>query len=183
MKNLIQLGLALALIAVPAMAQEKAAPMGKTEANPVSSHLREVVAENAKNMVAAAEEMPADKYSFQPTPQQMTFAHLVVHATRANFYLCSKISGAAAPESKVAETEGKDKLVAALKSSFDFCTASFAKIDDSNLGDVLPYFGGETISRGGMMMDLDGDYSDHYAMAAMYLRATGLLPPTAKKEK
>ena len=36
-------------------------------------------------MIAAADEMPADKYNFSPTPQQMTFAHLILHATRLNY--------------------------------------------------------------------------------------------------
>ena len=71
--------------AIPAFAQQapapSPAPAPKVEANPISNHLRSDLADSAKNMVAAADEMPADKYSYQPTPQQMTFAHLVVHAT------------------------------------------------------------------------------------------------------
>jgi len=153
------------------------------EVNPISNHLRSDVAESAKNMVAAAEEMPADKYSYQPTPQQMTFAHLMVHVTMGNYFFCSKISGAARPDVKVADTDGKDKLVAELKASYDFCTTNLAKVDDSNLGEQLPFFGGRTISRGGMMMAVSAECADHYSIAAMYLRLNGLLPPTAKKEK
>ena len=132
-------------------------------------------------MVAAADEMPADKYSFSPTPQQMTFAHLIVHAARLNYGACSGISGQAKPDVKIADTDGKDKLVAALKVSFDYCTTALANVDDSKLGDSLPFFGGRTISRGGMMMNLSAEFADHYAMASMYLRLNGLLPPTAKK--
>jgi len=155
----------------------------KAEANPISNQLRSDVAESAKNMVAAAEEMPADKYTYHPTPEQMTFGHLIVHATMANYYLCSRISGAARPDVKVSDTQGKDDLVAALKSSFDFCTTSLAKVEDTNLGETVPFFGGRTISRGGLMMEVGADYADHYAIAAMYLRLNGMLPPTAKKEK
>ena len=38
--------------------------------NPVSDTLRQLVARYAKNMVGAAELMPADKYDFKPTPQE-----------------------------------------------------------------------------------------------------------------
>jgi len=30
-------------------------------------------------MIAAAEAMPTDKFSFKPTPDQITFAHLTLH--------------------------------------------------------------------------------------------------------
>ncbi|MGB8849549.1 MAG: hypothetical protein WCC76_07515, partial [Candidatus Acidiferrales bacterium] len=70
-----------------------------------------------------------------------------------------------------------------LKASYDFCTANLANLDDSNLGETLPFFGGRTISRGGLMVTVSAEFADHYSIAAMYLRMNGLLPPTAKKEK
>lgn len=179
--KVLRLSLAALFLSASAFAQQPAAAPAKPETNPISNHLREDVADNAKNMVATADEMPADKYSFSPTPQQMSFAHLIVHATRLNYGACSEISGQAKPDVKIADTDGKDKLVAALKVSFDFCTSALANLDDSKLGDSLPFFGGRTISRGGMMMTLSAEFADHYAMASMYLRLNGLLPPTAKK--
>ncbi len=178
------LAAAVLFFAIPVFAQQTAAPAPapKIEPNPISNHLRSDLAESAKNMVAAAEEMPADKYSFRPTPQQMAFAHLIVHATMGNYFFCSKLSGAARPDVKLADADGKDKLVAALKDSYGFCTTNIANVDDSNLGETLPFFGGRTISRGGMMMTVSAEFADHYSMAAMYLRLNGLLPPTAKKE-
>jgi DinB superfamily len=171
--------------AIPVFAQQTPAPAAapKIESNPISNHLRSDIAESAKNIVAAAEVMPADKYSYQPTPQQMTFAHLIVHATMANYSLCSKLSGVPRPDVKIADTDGKDKLVPALKASYDFCTTNLTNVDDSNLGESLPFFGGRTISRGGMMMTVSAECADHYSIAAIYLRLNGLLPPTAKKEK
>lgn len=156
----------------------------KPEANPVTGTVREIVARQAKNMVAAAEEMPADKYDFHPTPQQMSFTHLVVHMVGSNFFLCSKISGAAAPDSsKVADTDSKDKLVAALKASFDFCTDALNKTDDSKLGDTVTLFGGRAAPRAAALIALTNDFADHYSMAAMYLRLNGMLPPTAQPKK
>ena len=35
----------------------------------------------------------------------------------------------------------RPKLVDALKSSFDFCSSSLAKVDDSNLGEPMTLFG------------------------------------------
>jgi hypothetical protein len=41
-------------------------------------------------------------------------------------------------------------------------------------------FGGRTGPRAAAMIALTNDFADHYAMAAIYLRLNGLLPPTAK---
>jgi hypothetical protein len=43
--------------------------------NPVTSVVKEILPRQQKNLVAAAEEMPADKVGFRPTPEQMTFGN------------------------------------------------------------------------------------------------------------
>src|ERR1700681_3514498 len=99
------------------------APQASTTpvANPVSSFVKQQLARYNKNMVAAAEAMPAEKYSFKPTPEMNTFAHLTMHIAEGNNLLCSQISGTSAPTGeKPAEDNPKDKLVAGLKASFDF---------------------------------------------------------------
>ncbi len=106
-------GTMLAFTPFIAAAQQASPP----EANPVSNAVRSSVERASKNMVAAADEMPSDKYSFHPTPAQMSFGKLVSHMIGSNFGLCSKISGVAAPpEEKPSETDPKDKLVSSLKS-------------------------------------------------------------------
>ena len=47
--------------------------------DPVSDVLREMLKGRQKNTVAAFEEMPADKFDYKPTPEQMTFGHLAAH--------------------------------------------------------------------------------------------------------
>ena len=165
------------LLPVAAFAQA-----AQTSKSPVSDAVRSILERSSKNMIGAAEEMPADKYSFHPTPEQMTFGHLVVHMANSNNFLCSKISGTPVPTSeKLQDTDPKDKLVSALKASFDFCTQSLANVDDSNLGEQLTLFGSHTTSRAGAMIALTNDFADHYSTAAAYLRANALLPPTAHK--
>jgi DinB superfamily len=43
-----------------------------------------------RNQEEAAEEMPADEYRFQPTPQVRTFAQLLGHVINANLFFCSQ---------------------------------------------------------------------------------------------
>lgn len=172
MRKLLVFALACAA-AVPTLAQEK---------NPVTSAVREILPRQQKNIIAAAEEMPADKFSYKPTADQMTFGKLLLHIAEGNNTFCGKIGGSAPPKAaELKETDAKDKLIAAMKSSFDFCGAALGKVDDSKLGDKIEIFGHEG-SVAWALIALTNSWADHYGMQAMYLRLNGLLPPTAKKK-
>jgi uncharacterized damage-inducible protein DinB len=150
--------------------------------NPVSSALRDILPGRQKNIVAAVEEMPADKFNYKPTADQMTFGHLVTHIIESNDALCGKAAGVPAPKVEEAkDTDSKDKLVSALKASFDFCSGALAKMDDSKLGDMTDAFGGMQVTRARLAITLASGWADHYGVAAMYLRLNGLTPPSAKK--
>jgi uncharacterized damage-inducible protein DinB len=150
--------------------------------NPVSSALREILPGRQKNIVAAVEAMPADKFSYKPTADQMTFGHLVTHIIESNHLFCSKVGSVAAPKTEEAkESDARDKLVTSLKASFDYCTDALSKMDDSKLDETLEIFGGQQMSRARIALILASSWADHYAEAAMYLRLNGVLPPTAKK--
>ena len=166
------LAVLLVVASYPAFAQTK---------NPVASAARDILARQQKNITAAVEEMPADKYNYKPTPEQMTFAHLAMHISEANNRLCSVVSDTPAPkQDEVKESDGKDKLVGAVKASFDFCASALEKVDDSKLGDKVQIFGHEG-TKASALFSLVGSWADHYGAAAIYLRLNGLLPPTAKK--
>lgn len=152
-------------------------------ANPISSTVKSQLARFGKNMVAAADSMPAEKYSFKPTAEMNTFGHLVIHSAESNNLLCAKISGMQAPDTKLADTDGKDKLVAALKASFDFCSTALANVDDSKLGAPVVLFGNRPSSRGAALVILSDGWNDHYGAQAIYLRLNAILPPTAQPAK
>lgn len=169
---------ALLLLAASAAAQTTSGPMK----DPVSSALRDILPGRRKNTVAAVEAMTAEKFNYKPTADQMTFGHLVVHIAETNDLLCSKAAAVPAPKvDEVKETDSKDKLVAALKASFDFCSDALAKMDDSKLAETTEGFGGKQVTRAWISLVLAGTWADHYAEAAIYLRLNGVLPPTAKK--
>jgi uncharacterized damage-inducible protein DinB len=167
---------ALLLVAVVVNAQESSAPV----ANPVSATVKSQLARFSKNMVAAAEAMPAEKYGFKPTPEMNSFGHVVMHIAQSNNTLCAKISGTTAPDAKIADTDGKDKLVAALKASFEFCATALANVDDSKLGESMVLFGNRPSSRAAALIGLSDGWNDHYGAEAIYLRLNGILPPTAQ---
>ena len=165
--------------AAPAAAPQAAAPVK----NPVLTTLRTLLPTRQKNTLGAIDAMPADKFGYKPTPDQMTFAHLVIHIAESNNGLCSKIADVPAPKvDELKETDPKDKLLAAARASFDFCTASLANVDDSKLGDNVD-FGRVQGPRAMGVFFLVGGLADHYGAAAMYLRLNGILPPSAQPKK
>ena len=171
----------LAAIAQQAPATQTPAPPTALVVNPVATAVRGSIERQSKNLIAATEEMPADKYGYQPTPAQNSFGHVVMHMANSNFRLCAMISGVEIPKmDELKETDGKEKLTGALKASFDFCTQALANVDDSKLGEVVFTRGALTLTRASAMIALTNDFADHYSAAAMYLRLNGLLPPTAQ---
>lgn len=172
--------LATTVVGAQTASTPQAAPDMSPVANPVSTNLKAQLPRYTKNMVAAAEAMPAEKYGFKPTADMSAFGHLVMHIAQTNNTLCSKISGMEAPDAKMADTDAKDKLVAGLKASFDFCTTALANVDDSKLSETMLLFGNRPASRAAAMMGLLGSWNDHYGAQAIYLRLNGVLPPTAQ---
>ncbi len=155
------------------------------QSNPVMDSVRQIMQRQEGNLTGAAQEMPAEKYGFRPTSQQMTFGTLVMHVVESNNFLCSRIAGAEEPKQgklKLSATDPKDKLVSALRSSFDYCKSALSKVNDSDLGTQVKVFGGRQVPKAGAAIGLTNDWADHYSQSAMYLRLNGLLPPSAKKK-
>jgi hypothetical protein len=152
--------------------------------NPVASAVRDMTARATRDLNEAAEEMPADKYGYKPTPAQMGFGDVVLHVAGGSAMMCGWIAGTTPPDApKLTPADGKEKLVARQKDAFAFCTSALAKVDDSKLGDSIPFFGGHKMTRAAVMIILVDDLADHYSQEAIYLRLNGLLPPTAKRKE
>jgi len=170
--------MAILCLIAPVMAQAQDAP-----ANPLTATVRKILDDNAKNLIATAEEMPAEKYSFQASPDIRTFGQTMAHIAVVNNMVCAKLftPAAAAPE-KVDEKDSKEKLVAGLKASMDYCGQAFSKLTDANLSEMIPAFGGRQMTRMGVALIVTNDLVDHYSAMAVYLRMNSLLPPTAQKK-
>jgi hypothetical protein len=151
--------------------------------NPVTDTVREILPRQQKSLIAAVEEMPADKFGYSPTPPQMSFGHLVLHMTMSNIELCSKAGSMPPPPMRSAPETDKDKLLAGLTKSFLFCEAAMNKVDDSRLGDSVELYGGRQATVAFTLFALTSDWADHYSAAAIYLRLNGLLPPSAQPKK
>jgi hypothetical protein len=170
----------IALSQQPATPSATAAPTK----DPVTASIRLLLPRSQKNILGAIDAMPAEKFPYKPSQDQITFGHLVVHIIESNNSGCAKAADVPAPKvAELKDTDPKDKLAAAAKASFDFCGDALSKMDDSKLGDSVELFGGHQFPRAMAVLGLASGWADHYGAAAMYLRLNGILPPTAQPKK
>lgn len=125
-----------------------------------------------RNIEAAADQMPAEKYTFKITPDQMSFGEWVNHSTERNYLDCSTLRGEPNPMPK-AQTDmlkQKPEIVKNLKESFAYCVATFAKLDDQKIL-ASPQL---TAS----FLHTVVHNNEIYGNMVGYLRLSGILPPS-----
>ena len=178
--QMLEMCAAAMLITGVAMGQAPApAPTGPV--GPAAEVQRSYAAVKA-NILKSADKMPAEDYTFKPTPDVRTYARVVNHVTEAQFRTCGAVNRAAAGDQpKVpAETADKAAIVEALKASFAECDKAFAATTDANLGDTFDVFNSKR-SRIGIMWGTTAHDVEQYATLALYLRLKGIAPPSSEK--
>lgn len=179
MNSTLKVTFSAALLALCTAALPRAA--SAQSANPFSDALRANLKSASSKMVAAAKLMPADKFSFKPTPESMSFGQLTLHIANSNDMTCSNLGGIAPlPPNHLTATSPKDDLVKALQESYDYCEKALANFTDADLGKQVKSFGNREVSAASDALELSNDWADHYSQQAAYLRLNGILPPTAR---
>ncbi len=164
MKQSSTILLLAALCCTPAFAQ----------ANRISNFARDSLTQSSKEITAAAEQMPADKYGFKAPPDDITFGYLLLHVADINYPLCSLIGGVPAPKlPQLNETDAKDLLIERMKASFEFCTTALANLDDSGMQQTLD-LGGAKMSRAMTILTLTGTWTSHHELQEKYLQFNGI---------
>jgi uncharacterized damage-inducible protein DinB len=134
-------------------------------------------------MHAIAAEMPAEKYTFRPTPGQQTFGERTVHVAGANVELLSMLGGKTPKPAIDTKATAKDAALKAMDESFDYGTALLKEQTDETLRQLVaspPQFMGPS-SRARIVTFLAGHTWDIYGQMAVYLRLNGLVPPASRR--
>jgi hypothetical protein len=148
--------------------------------NPISNSIRRMAKGSARNIVGAAESMPADKWNYKATPDVMSFGEIMAHVADDNTISCGGIAGASLKAPAVPKpTDSREQIISGLRNSFAFCDSALAKIDDSQLGKSVSYYGSPA-PMGAIVLGLANDWGSHYSQSAVYLRLNKVLPPTAR---
>jgi len=168
-------------------AQQPPAPL---PANPVTASFRNRISALHRNIAQAFDSIPESKFSYKPTPAQLSIGFIAQHIADDDYFFCNNFGAMkgtrpaedTATADSVRATWPKAKLVTRLKDSFAFCDQALNQLDDAKLGEgVTITIGGNSriVSRGGMALGHALDLADHYSQLANYMRLNNILPPTA----
>ena len=118
--------------------------------------------------------MPADKYDFKLTPAQMSYAQWIKHSAGDNYRDCAIVGGDPnpVPQAQVDQLKTKEEMVKAMRDSFKFCDAEFAKIDDQKI-----------LSSPQMIytfLHISIHNNEVYGNMVGYMRASGIVPPSTE---
>ena len=180
---------ALVTLVAPLTLAAQQPPAGPP-ANPITAAFQGRIAGLHRLLPQAFDSIPESKFSYKPTPAQLSIGFVAQHLANDNYFFCNNfgaLKGTRAAEDtttadSVKATWPKDKLVAKLKESFAFCDQAFAQLDDKNLADqVTMTFRGNSrqVARATMVLGHALDLADHYSQIANYMRLNGMLPPSA----
>jgi uncharacterized damage-inducible protein DinB len=131
-------------------------------------------------VAASAEKMPAENYSFKPTPEVRSFGELIGHLANEHYLLCSPLKGESNPMAKTdfEKTTAKADLVKAINDSNAYCDAAYAAMkDDPKTVTSFSETRRDTPFRV-MLLNVTHD-NEHYGNIITYLRMKGIVPPSS----
>lgn len=182
MNRMWQLALLASLAAAPAFAQGQASPAGDA----LTAALKRQFDGVSRNMKEAAEKMPEEKYSFQPSKDVRTFAQFIGHIINAQYRSCSLVKGEANPNKQDFEKEVTKKaaIVQAITASNEYCAAAFTSANDKwMLETVTQQMGGNAmqVPRAAILAGTTSHTNESYGSVAVYMRLNGLVPPSTER--
>jgi uncharacterized damage-inducible protein DinB len=156
-------------------------------------HALQILAKLAeKEIVSAADAMPADKYGFAPTDGEFkgvrTFGQMVKHLSATNYILAAAALGEEPPADAGDEmgpeaVRTKDEILNYLKGSFAYLNKAVDAIGQRNVAvkasPISPLKSTEA-TRLTLVVESLVHAFDHYGQMVEYLRMNGVVPPASR---
>src|SRR5438874_6700088 len=191
---------ALSLAAASAYAQAaKSSPAAGASASPstpptIASAIDREISLVEKEVVAAAEAMPKDKFDFSPEKLNLpgsdykdvrTFGQQLKHVAASNYLSWSPITEQKPPDT-VNDVKGPDNMKAKadimkyVKDSFAFGHKAVATLNSSNLVEPIKSGSGRPTTRLFLATFAAAHCFEHYGQLVQYLRMNGIVPPASR---
>ena len=134
------------------------------------------------SMIAIADAMPEDKFSYKTTLPQRDFGAQVMHIALVNVQLLKILKGnAPAPTFTATSVKTKADMLKALSNSYDYGTALLSEQTDATIIQTIqaPAFLGPS-TRARIFWSLLSHSMDIFGQMAVYLRMNGVIPPASR---
>lgn len=161
-------------LAAPVLAQTTIAPT-------IVDHWRK----SADFTIAVAKAMPAESYNYRPTPEEMSFGHVIAHIAAANAGACAIASGnqrLAAPAGlaeKLRDEKSdvdRETALSYLTATFDFCNKAMDSMTPAKL-DAKVGPANRQMTGFEWLWAYFTHTAHHRGQAEVYLRVKGIKPP------
>ena len=178
-----------------AVRAQQTTPMKKAGPPTISSVLQGQLGLVESQVVAAAEAMPADKYSFAPPSANgkyggvRTFAQEVKHVATANYYFFDAILGQPTPASIASNPQNngpdslqtKEQILKYLKDSYRLGHRAIATITATNATMIVSKPPVPLLNTRLALASFSCTHAfDHYGQMVEYLRMNGIVPPASQ---
>jgi uncharacterized damage-inducible protein DinB len=147
--------------------------------NPLSNEAKQAWTRTMGNVVAAAEKMPEENYSFKPTPETMSFKDLVAHTADSAMGACSAFNGER-KSAGAAQMTSKADLVGALKAAQAECDKAYGGLTDAKATEMIAGRGASR-TRVSTLWGNTVHIEHEYAQMAVHLRLKGIVPPSSDR--
>jgi uncharacterized damage-inducible protein DinB len=125
--------------------------------------------------------MPADGYSFKPTPEIRSFAQQMLHLASDNYGFASFASGNPTPVADTAlehtAQPTKEVTTKAVMDSYDFMISTLQGMTSDQMNEMIKRRNGTEISRANLFGKGFEHQTHHRGQTTIYLRLKGVTPP------
>lgn len=137
-------------------------------------------------LVALAQAIPAEKYSWRPAPNVRTVSQVLMHVAGEWFYMCPlAVAGKppadfGSPDEKMRALEQityKTEVLAQLEASWAQCRSVLDAVDPSRL---VPEFLPARMGFPRVVLLISGDQHEHLGQLIAYARSIGVVPSWSK---
>lgn len=161
------------------------------QASPSISRALDFWISNAeKEVVSAADAMPAEKYTFAPTAGEFsgarTFGQQIKHLAANNYRMAAYILNQTPEAEEESETgpeavRSKAEIMDYVRGSFAALHRAVATITDENMLEPVPsHIPPRQNTRVQFAVDAVAHSYDHYGQIVEYLRMNGIVPPASR---
>lgn len=147
--------------------------------NPLSTEVQQSWTRTKNNIIAAAEKMPEEHFSFKPAPESQSFKDLVAHTADSAMGTCSGFTGERKQGGAAAKMT-KAELVEALKAGMAECDKAYTSLTDAKATEMIAGRGGQR-TRIGTLYGNTIHMEHEYAQMAVHLRLKGVVPPSSER--
>lgn len=122
--------------------------------------------------------MPAEKYEYKPSEEEMNFGKQLLHISEnlcwlSSSYLSSNTNPLTKADSKLTE---KEDIIVVVTNAYDFAINALQNFPAKSLTDTVKFFAGPMNKL--QIMNLVQDHQTHHrAQLLVYLRLNGIKPP------